>query len=68
MRLKRVQTTRFTSTRDASATVLKTFRPLINALQRLSDDEEMDNVTVSEADALLKRVTDMKFLIALCMC
>jgi len=65
MTLKRVQTTRFSSTSDATITLLRKFAAVISTLEEISEDSDMDNGTVSEANGLLKRICDIRLIISL---
>nr|XP_015921933.2 zinc finger MYM-type protein 1-like [Parasteatoda tepidariorum] len=63
--LKRVQTTRFSSTKDAVTTIIKTFTTVISTLKRIIGDPHMEHETVTKATGLLHRVQDINFVVSL---
>ena len=65
MSVKRVETTRFSSTKDAVTTALRTFTAVTSTPDKLSTEQRMDNKTVTEATGLLKRNRDIKFVVSL---
>jgi hypothetical protein len=65
MSVKRVQTTRFSSTKDAVTTMLRMFTPVMSTLEKLSEDRELDNKTITEATGLLKRIRDINFVVCI---